>query len=81
MGELRVLDKEHGDLKITWDPSNKRDIETAKKTFEDLIGKGFSEKEVYSNGPTKTIALNYANYSGEVVLLNDEVIHLLISRA
>ena len=49
MGELRVLDKEHGDLKITWDPSNKRDIETAKKTFEDLIGKGFMAWDVGPN--------------------------------
>ena len=36
MGELRVLDKELGDLKIIWDPNNQEEVAAARKAFDEL---------------------------------------------
>jgi len=40
MGQLAVMGRE-GDTKIIWDPGSKDEVKNAKRTFDELIGKGF----------------------------------------
>lgn len=40
MGELRILDRKHGDIKIIWDPNNEEEVKVARQTFENLTKKG-----------------------------------------
>lgn len=40
MGELRVLDKEAGDLKIIWDKDNEAEVQAAREQFDKLRKKG-----------------------------------------
>lgn len=52
----------------------------AKETVKKILEAGFSEKVVHDTPTTQTIALDYKNYIGEVVLQGKDVIHLLIAR-
>lgn len=46
MHELNVLDRELGDLRITWDPENPDEVEAAENTFNDLREKEFKAYDV-----------------------------------
>jgi len=50
MGELRVMDKELGDLKVIWDPENPHEVEAAKETFIKLKGKNYLAFDVAKLG-------------------------------
>ena len=41
MGELRILDKKAGDLKVIWDPENQDEVCAAKEQFDSLRKKGY----------------------------------------
>lgn len=41
MGQMRIMDKEAGDLKVIWDRKVKPEIEAAKKQFDELLKKGY----------------------------------------
>jgi len=41
MGELRVLDKDAGDLKVIWDPDNEDEVQAAREQFYALKKKGY----------------------------------------
>lgn len=40
-GILSYLDPAEGDVRLTWEPGNTEDIETARRAFSDLRGKGY----------------------------------------
>jgi len=46
MGELRVLDKELGDMKVIWDPKKPHEVEAAKETFMRLKEKNYLAYDV-----------------------------------
>ena len=50
MGELRVLDKELGDLKIIWDPNNQEEVAAARKAFDELRAKKYMAWDVKEKG-------------------------------
>jgi len=45
MGELRIMGRP-GDTKLIWDIENEAETENAKRTFDDLVAKGFTGFEV-----------------------------------
>lgn len=49
-GEMRILGRLVGDTKIIWDPSKEAEVNNAKKTFEDLTGKGYKAFKVRDDG-------------------------------
>ena len=56
MGEMRVMDKEAGDLKVIWDKDNIDEIECAEKQFDCLLEKGYTAYQVDKKGePGKKI--------------------------
>lgn len=40
MGELSVMGRQ-GDVKVTWDKTNAKDVVAARKVFDELRGKGY----------------------------------------
>ena len=54
--------------------------EKAKETIQKVMEKEFEEKVIHDSFRTKTIALTIDNFMGEVVMLDDQVIHLLLAR-
>lgn len=54
--------------------------EKAKGLVKKVLQKEFSEKVLYKTPITKTIVLDWEKYSGEVVTMGEEVIHLLLAR-
>lgn len=41
MGEMRVMDRNKGDLKVVWDPDRPEEVEAARAQFDQLRGKGY----------------------------------------
>jgi hypothetical protein len=50
MGEMRIMDKDAGDLKVVWNPNNQAEVDAAKTQFESLIKKGFKAYSVKKGG-------------------------------
>ena len=49
MGEMRVMGVE-GDVKVIWDAEKEDEVESAKKQFKELTGKGYIAFSVKKNG-------------------------------
>lgn len=49
MGQMSIMGKE-GDLKVEWNPDNKKEVEAAEKTFKEYTGKGFKAFRMYDEG-------------------------------
>lgn len=57
MGELRIMDKDAGDLKVIWDKDNEEEVDAAREQFNKLIKKGFTAYKVDKKGePGKKIS-------------------------
>ena len=41
MGEMAVMDRVAGDLKVIWDPDKADEVEAARDQFNTLTGKGY----------------------------------------
>ena len=50
MSELRIMDKDAGDLKVIWDSENEDEVSAARTQFESLIKKGFNAFSVDKKG-------------------------------
>lgn len=49
MGELATMGRQ-GDTKLMWDPANEPEVENARRTFDDLRGKGYLAFAVKTKG-------------------------------
>lgn len=47
--QMSVIGKE-GDTKLEWDPDNSKEVEAAKKSFEENKKKGFKAFRMYDDG-------------------------------
>lgn len=54
--------------------------DVASKKIKDVLEKGYDEKVIYKDEDTRTVTFEIGKCVGEAVLLNDQVIHLLLSR-
>ena len=50
MGELRVLDREMGDIKLIWDEDNPEEVAAAKEMFDKMRKKGHMAWAVVEKG-------------------------------
>lgn len=50
MGEMAIMDRKAGDLKIIWDPNKKDEVKAAKAQFDQLVGKGYMAYAVDAKG-------------------------------
>ncbi len=49
MGTMRIMGSD-GDTKLIWDSTKKDEVDSAKKTFKDLTGKGYKAFAVKKSG-------------------------------
>jgi len=52
----------------------------AKQIVKQVLQQGFEDRIIYEDNFTKTIVLNYKDYVGEAVTLNDSTIHLMLAK-
>ena len=52
----------------------------SKSVIKKALERGYEEKSQYKEERTETLTLDFSKYIGEVVLLDNEVIHLLVVR-
>lgn len=50
MGEMAVMDRNAGDLKVIWDPDNEDEVAAARAQFDALTGKGYAAFRVGDRG-------------------------------
>jgi hypothetical protein len=72
--EVLALAQEDSQGVFTYNP------ERAKSVIQQALEVEYVEKEIISHDKTKVIALDGTDFIGEATLLDDELIHLLISR-
>lgn len=54
MGEMRAINST-GDTKVTWDSENPREVEAARKSFEEYMSKGFTAYKGKDQGRGKKL--------------------------
>lgn len=67
MGELRVMGKE-GDVRVMWDPANKDEVDTAKKTFDELKKKGHLAYAVKKQGGKGEVIREFDPEAGKIIM-------------
>lgn len=50
MGEMAIMDRVAGDLKVIWDPDNDDEVAAARAQFDTLRGKGYLAYTVGDRG-------------------------------
>jgi hypothetical protein len=68
MGEMRIMDKDAGDLRVIWDSSKQVEVDAAKKQFEELMKKKYKAFAVKSNGEKGEEIKEFNPYLEKVVL-------------
>jgi len=68
MGELRILDPTHGDLKVIWDPNNENEVEAARNQFNELLRKGHQAFAVDKVGEKAKEVKRFDPEMGKVIL-------------
>jgi hypothetical protein len=66
-GEMRVMGRK-GDTRIIWDPSNEIEVTQARKTFDDLRGKGFLAFAVAQGGGKGTQITDFDPAAEKLIL-------------
>lgn len=49
MGKMQIMDVT-GDIKVEWNPDNKKEVEAAEKSFNEYVDKGFKAYRIYDDG-------------------------------
>jgi len=68
MGTMAIMGKE-GDVKVTWDPDNTKEVEAAKKTFSENIAKGFKAFRMYDGEKKGTELKEFDKYAEKVLFV------------
>lgn len=50
MGEMAVMDRQAGDLKVIWDADNEDEVQAAREQFDSLTAKGYMAYAVGGRG-------------------------------
>ena len=68
MGEMAVMDRRAGDLKVIWDPSNEDEVQAARKQFDGLTKKGFMAYTVAAGGKKGTQIRAFDRNAEKIIL-------------
>ena len=66
MGTMSTMGRK-GDVKVSWNPDNKKEVEAAKRIFEENIKKGFAAFQE-TRGGKKGVQVKEFNKNAESVL-------------
>lgn len=68
MGEMAIMDRNAGDLKVIWDPDNEHEVEAAREQFDALRKKGYLAYTVGERG-RKGAQINTFDPASEKLIL------------
>lgn len=68
MGELAIMDRVAGDLKVIWDPANEDEVAAAREQFDTLTGKGFLAYTVGDRGRKGTQVRTFDPAAEKIIL-------------
>lgn len=66
-GEMSVMDKK-GDTKILWDSDNQAEVENARRSFDDLRGKGYMAFTVDKRGEKGDVIRTFDPSAEKIIL-------------
>lgn len=66
---LETVTVKKGDTKIIWDPDNKDEVKNAKRTFENLLKKGFTAFSVKRDGSRDTLVTDFDEDLEKLILV------------
>jgi len=69
MSELRIMDKDAGDLKVIWDKTNADEVEAAENQFDSLIKKGFIAYSVDKKGETGKVVRKFDPDAEKIIMI------------
>ena len=67
MGEMAIMGRQ-GDTKIIWEPSNKPEVDAARKSFDDLRGKGYLAFSVEGDGSKGKQIFTFEPHAAKIIL-------------
>lgn len=68
MGQLRVITPKEGDVRLSWDVANREQVREARKTFEDLTGKGYYAYRVGKSGRKGEVIRAFEPDAEEIII-------------
>lgn len=68
MGEMAILDKQAGDLKVIWDPDNKAEVKAAEEQFTKLRKAGHLAYTVDEKGKKGTQITKFDPAAEKIIL-------------
>lgn len=68
MGELAIMDRDHGDLKVIWDKDNEAEVEAARAQFDQLQKKGYLAYTVTGQGRKGTQVREFDEDAEKIIL-------------
>ncbi len=73
MGEMRIPDRDEGDLKTIWDKDKPEEVKAAKKQYDDLLKKGYFGYTVDKNGK-KGRKINEFDPDAEMIIMSTPLV-------
>lgn len=67
MSEMAIMGRQ-GDTKMTWTPDNKPEVDAARKTFDDLRGKGYLAFSVEADGGKGKQIFSFEPHAAKIIL-------------
>lgn len=68
MGELAIMDRQEGDLKVIWDAGNDDEVEAARAQFDELRSKGYLAYTVEERGRKGTQIRKFDPSAEKIIL-------------
>lgn len=68
MGELRIMDRNKGDLKVIWDKDKPEEIKAAKKQFNKMLKNGYLAYSVKKDGSQNKQMTEFDEKAEKVIL-------------
>lgn len=68
MGEICVMDSS-GDVRTIWNPNNTREVENARRTFEDLTSQNYHAFRVLEGGDQGERMDDFDETAGKIIMV------------
>jgi len=68
MGTLSIMG-EQGDVKVEWNPDNKKEVEVARKAFDENTKRGFKAFRMYDDGKKGEQLDKFDKYAEKILFI------------
>lgn len=68
MGQISVIDRKAGDIKVEWDPNKPDEVKHARKTFDEWLAKGYLAYSVVGTERKGDVIRRFDPYAEKIIL-------------